>query len=1210
MKKKYKKHKGITGYTLHNKRLVYTGNPSIRSVKLPLLYNGDSQIIQNFYESMIHDYEKLNGAINISTFIKDKNIYSLIDFWLDSLRLGVIFGSSFKSLQGTINEIFGTRGPYDEILSKIPQEFRNEINFDIFVKEILQKQGMRSTSSKNSFIKKLKRSFGIDENSPDDQIPTQKKFVMDKINKIADRMFPVDNNYKVVDIQTQRLIWKEELNIEFSDSDKSDYKPTFYIIPSLVDKNTKDFSKISPIEVLNKLRNFVKETWNYSENDEKEITSQVKSLAGLSENFNAFSNYFNNIFNLLFDGNIEAVKDNLNAVFELEKAWGDNIADLDERLNYLANQAQKLGKPKMQNNWDTYRSTFGGKLQSWFSNLLNQENEIRNQLEKHKKEIEVAIKFIEKHDENSPILQDLDQLKRIVQETINSGNIFEAETKINLYRQLLAKFRSDFNQFYQRHNKDDDDNKDLKINKAYPNLFKNLRVTPEFFGGSKYKEYSKYVDKTFDIITQGINMVLQIEESLINKIDKKNLEIEKEYFCKQLQSLKNKITTESLLDKDIRIEVESIIKKYYESKDKLPDKFEAFYISPYSRDKRLKLIPISDDLNFASQLLDIHTGLNKFDVTKFGLDFKKYLSYIEILKIRFGWILKMSQNPTIDVSDLKYDLSNFENAQTYVDYFGSKIEDIGKFVNSFIFSEIKGAISKATRKEFVERYVIQFMDSEQRGLKLTYVPKIINSKPVSLPKTVSLPSNADELLQDPKNDKLFFYPHRWKVLFDFASIKTESTENKPNALVFTSKNDFKNPKKVYVDDENSFDITTSKYQIHFLDRLLYQTKKWRQTKVEFSSPFLILEVTSKVTWDSQTKKPILKPKSNSAKQGVRLFINYPINLKTLPKSKENKQSNIYLGIDTGEYGLAWVAVDFSERLAPKILDKGFIYDDSLRKIQDRVDEIKDAQVKGTFGIPSTKLARIRQHTITTLRNKVHDLLLKYNAKVIYEYSISNFETGSNRVAKIYRSIKVSDVYAETEADKLVKKLVWGNANLLLGNHISAYATSYTCSKCRRSIYFEKGDKNIVEEKQGSLIKVKINENLYVWGYSADKNIHKGSIINSRELINIVKKYARPPQNSEALKKFNIQAEQFYENRGASAIFICPYDDCNHLSDADIQAALNIAIKGYVSDQIGKKNTEKDDDKKLKFYLEYLDEIKEKHPVISLEDVTENRGDRT
>jgi hypothetical protein len=41
-----------------------------------------------------------------------------------------------------------------------------------------------------------------------------------------------------------------------------------------------------------------------------------------------------------------------------------------------------------------------------------------------------------------------------------------------------------------------------------------------------------------------------------------------------------------------------------------------------------------------------------------------------------------------------------------------------------------------------------------------------------------------------------------------------------------------------------------------------------------------------------------------------------------------------------------------------------------------------------------------------------------------------------------------------------------------------------------------------------------------------------------------------------------QVADYERQRGRSAIFICPYTDCLHVADADMQASFNIALRGF------------------------------------------------
>ena len=59
-----------------------------------------------------------------------------------------------------------------------------------------------------------------------------------------------------------------------------------------------------------------------------------------------------------------------------------------------------------------------------------------------------------------------------------------------------------------------------------------------------------------------------------------------------------------------------------------------------------------------------------------------------------------------------------------------------------------------------------------------------------------------------------------------------------------------------------------------------------------------------------------------------------------------------------------------------------------------------------------------------------------------------------------------------------------------------------------------------------------------------------------ELVKLAYHYARPPSDASHLQHHNLT--EYVGKRGNSAVFICPL--CGHISDADIQASVCIALK--------------------------------------------------
>jgi len=1154
-----KKYKGITGYSLHNKRLEYTGKSSIRSIKYPLIPN-NWQIYHSFCDDIINDYERINGAVNITTYAKNPKIYSLFDFWIDSLRTGVIFRESANSLKNSLEKLRSKKSTakisFD--LMKVPA--KKKLDSELFINKFVLSTGVRSTSTKQSLENKLLGCFKEKYRTNAD--------VKKIAKKISSDLLP---NRKALSQTEQKKFWHENYNLQIpAKKEKSSRNLTFYILPELeLDKN------LSVLGCIKRLKSiFDKENAKY---------------LGLTSNFNAFSNYLNEVFSLFYDNKLKRISA---ALKEISKDWEGREDGLIKRLEFLSQKSRLLGKPRLTKSWADYRSVWGGKLQSWYSGFDRQASLIRKAIKDNESELTKLKKEVVKPRSSKKkrylfqkknLTRLIDHLLKLSPKIKSKNNLEFAQ--IDLYRDLLSQLRINLNEFYQKFLQTKKDKKEGKaVDKVYKSLFKNLRLVPDFFGESKKKNYEKYIFKTIPIIKQGIAITHTIEGQLLRGVDFSL--VTQDYFYRQLEKINCKLRSNALNSSQKIHQFQNIIKTY--NKGILSKKDEVFYKSQYSNNKKLKLIAWKN-LNYGEELKKIYFKLKEEYSLNKSPD--KLLDYIEILKIRIGWLLFLS---SIRINTSEFDFSLFEKAKTYSQNFGSilKGEDRSFFIMSLILSEIRGAASLFSRKFFTARYVAQIINSEKK-FPLIYIPKKKNDKNITLPSRINrMPDSNKKLLNKIDTSLMFFYPHQWGVVIPRNNKEITNGKESIKTIDFTGKNS----QGLKVDEhsfEQIFNIYSSKYQIHFLDRLLYKTKKWKKISLALSEPFLIVEEEVKVKWNLVTSKPELLTDKNK-----KLFISIPFNLN--PETKWRNQNKIiekrnnYIGIDVGEYGLAWAVVSFREK-NPKIIDKGFVFDPVVRKIADRIQDIKESQTKGTFGVPSTALARVRENAIKSLRNKIHYLALKYNAKIIFEYQINNFETGSNRVSKVYRSVKVSDVKLENKADELVKNQVWGNYSKYIGNHISAYATSYTCTKCYRSIYDEcsKDKRYLIVKKWKNILDIKINKSLIAKGYTKKQQINTGDKLSYKVTMNALKGYARPPANSEALSEINIQEkdlQKFVTKRGNCAIFICPF--CGHVADADIQAALNIACRGYLRDNKTKKF---DYLEAMKIYMKNV-----KFPIVSLE----------
>lgn len=431
-------------------------------------------------------------------------------------------------------------------------------------------------------------------------------------------------------------------------------------------------------------------------------------------------------------------------------------------------------------------------------------------------------------------------------------------------------------------------------------------------------------------------------------------------------------------------------------------------------------------------------------------------------------------------------------------------------------------------------------------------------------------------------------------------------------------------------------LSSSPYQLQFLDKYLYRPIGWENIIINLSKWSFVIERKYKINWDIENKKPVLTlekdtKESKNKKWVERIYLAIPFQISSQPIEDYSTSikrvltgKNIdrikhpILGINVGEYGLAYCLVRFDDNHI-NIIEKGFIKDKNIANIKDKFAEIQQKSREGAFEEDDSTVARVRENAIGALRNRIHHILInKEGSAIIYEYSISNFETGSGRTTKIYNSVKRADTQFESEADKNIHNHVWGKGSKYIGKSLSAYASSYTCVKCARSIYQidEKDIKDVkVTSRKGNIVEIETPIGK-IFGYSKDKKYQKEYKFKStnnnnkieeiiKEILKIVKEFARPPilANSESLpeyiRKQEKKLERFRNQRGNSSIFVCPFVDCGFVADADVQASLVMAIRGYIN---LKEASNAEELKKINYLKEtskYLDSISNKDELTKL-----------
>jgi hypothetical protein len=479
-------------------------------------------------------------------------------------------------------------------------------------------------------------------------------------------------------------------------------------------------------------------------------------------------------------------------------------------------------------------------------------------------------------------------------------------------------------------------------------------------------------------------------------------------------------------------------------------------------------------------------------------------------------------------------------------------EILAERVQAKVFAECTGLASLVSYASFIARYSVQEQNGAQMNLLVAKKEGEANERFAVDLIGIEAPKPNDGNPQ-------------WRLMMKAQSLIPELPTYEQKGSVFA--------------------VQSSKYQLQFLRKSLKSVEAGK-CRIEPSGSFLIAESDVRVHPDWQTGEMAIVQEHSSP---PRLYASIPFRLETeaagmpapalqpLSESAEAEKGRV-IGIDIGEYALTYSVVDWEKRdgkvrfsfvdTQDRVMSEG-----AHRVLKDEVKRLKKRQVRGTFSASSSAVANLRETLVGAYRAKLHDLVVRYRAPLVFESSVSAFEAGGSRIKKIYDSLKISDTGGDSDADKNVMKHYWGDKRRFgkkaweSGRQISAPYTSQLCTCCRRAALQQL---SVVERDSQSDFteprKCLDERGRYKWHEVEIGGLHlraflsrKESLKSPKDVRQFVKAAMRPP-----LKRFKrMLPEAAKKRRGNSSIFWCPFLDCGHVSDCDVQASFVIAVKSVV-----------------------------------------------
>ncbi len=1126
-----------------------------------------SQYVPNdLINAIKHDDLHIRGPVNLNDYVVNNLVYTIIDFWLDSLKVGIIWAPSTSRLVDIAYQIHHQLSPAEKVFASANEEIKHFFDKQAFIKNIITSKPKRKTSGKteesvkNLFINLLKKEF-VSKKNGKVLLNSQAEII---VNRLTHDMWQL-----IQSGEDQYEYWLSQWGLNPKEAQIS-FDLSFYLIKDLALEQELS----STLDFLSKVIDS-RENWI----TDNHYSFQIDEVLGLTDNFNAFSNYFNKIFKDLKDKNIDKLIDLLNQVYPLEDE--DFVRD---QLAKLADRVQLLPFPKTPgvNSWADYRSKVMGSIQSWYSNYKRRREELDKQVEELKVALANTKYFFhhksptrdpETYDEinRQHLLKDIDFLLESCLNLLEKQDLRSNPQAHETLSRLLAELQRQVNLYFQRFYTSEKDSRDVKQVKALKDLYTTDLYKPmSFFSTVKLQENEKIVNQTFPILEAGIDYAQQVITLLYSYIDWFNSTQEKDRSVMEpsiglrrfLHVLNQKIVDKRVNYAPFKEKLEEIILNYLSeevSGEKLQSSKYVIFKSKYSTSNQEELslsFEITDFAQANRQLFDeLRALLSSYSSNDLLTNPQLMLDWAEISKSVVARAIRWSSlksDEKINIDSLIPLIKPFAVAISYLDLFNIQNPTFKQFqylTNSLIMSDFKGVATLFSKTKFKAKYTVQVVGSDKQ-----------------YPLIFKLDDN------------------QWLVAIK-PSIKNRNQPDLTHVLAFNKSGAIQN-KYLDFNKNQTLNIVTSRYHLQFLQNLLHKPKKWQDVQLSLSESSFIVEETYDLSWDVSSKRlTVSTPKTS------KLYYALPFNFKSkhsyeqslLKQVKNNSLDYYFIGVDVGEYGLAWLATkiegDEIEGLEVKVKDYGFIHDPQVKKIRDRFRELQHQARLGQFTQTSQLIAEVRKNAVGRLRNHLHSYLTKFRGNLIYEANISNFETGSGRTTKIYDTVKKADTVGDwSDASRQLVKHVWGIKNPSIkklttppADQLSAYASSYTCVKCGFSPYFDIKDEDKVEvqSQEGKIVTLRNLTNGKIFkGYfhKANKTQLK-PILSGKDAKKLVKDFARPPlSNSESVAKFApyLNEEKLTKRknlRGNSSLYICPA--CHHITDADIQAALNLAIRGYL-----------------------------------------------
>ena len=1168
----------LKGYRLHDARIDWSGGEkSMRSVKVELLNLGATKadmqrgagMQQAVANAVFHDYRWLYGPTNFADFLADPSQPSFLDLWVTAARLGVIMSNKsateFAELRGgsSVGRIF----------ESIPAELRARLDRAKWI--AWYDKGIRNTSTAVSRQRALAATFMLGE-----------------VDGTVDARWN-DGEADVLAGAPVASLGRPEFKQRLFGAAA---QPTHDVKPSVAKRKWAIDPAFEPVDVADTTAalDIVIRQWRERLGD----PATVKRFMGVGDNGNHLSNgLFGDFFEEIRNTEPAQLAAGIAEEHAFTAAERDNITGRLEKLHELA--LQLPARPALVRNWREYRSDMIAKLESWYS---NREGKGRQAIE------DVwGVEGDPKKRGLAGVLSDL-AANADLDPDIAEGALADAIADIgprrnsvdrdftDMLQTRLAGLRDELNSFRQERAAEwERDHPVAKVGanpwehdantpipKAIRALPRKVQSSPLFWGVDKRALWRKLTELKRLIAagdqpgTPGRGGLTELSGILAEVLREvpggaplsapAHAPASGNKQVQQLARLWHRLKDEGNANGAVVERLDRIGRALGVDFD-AATRSQRFYLSGRERDK-VSLLPTPNQLTIG-RVLELADLASLYDAAAAHPE--------------RGWLLR----DTVQLSKVV-----LSAALAVLDDGSRKHRDRGVAL-TLAHSNLQGFAFLLGRTEFISRATVQAVNGGQNLLAWDESQAAPHFYYV-FPELEGAPAQPAELAIR---------------LAKQGNIGTSDNFIDASALAVVG-SEIRAPRGV----ANTLRVASSRYQLQFFTWFLarqldaHQNKK---TRLSAGGSFTIAEQQVRLDWSGAHPQI-----ANTSEP--RLFVSQPF---TVVATERNRRERVgipsrFVGVDVGEYGLAWSVWEFSngywDGLAihpgrAKCLEKGFLAEPGQRLIRERVNRDRAGHAIRTFTSPETYVARLRENVVATYQARLEAIAMAFDAQIVFEREISAFETGGNRVKAIYDAVKRSTVLGSSGAEKADTKQHWGDISqkdhqakradqrLPWAKEVSAWMTSQTCTACGRAFsraYRGKpgdlpdpscaGEVRRFIPGSGHLERAFIDAGTTFANDAARRDFEKsvkaamrpaltmrdGTVTKAGQLVFDYLAERGTLDDGAGFGRLNVtnptELAEYEAERGRSAIFICPYTDCGHIADADLQASANIARLGYAN----------------------------------------------